>query len=269
MKMLQRIWEDIRQGENIDLYVTATIAIVLTALNIVGLAPQSWIAPISLAVLGLLAIATLGNRYKMEQVIQKLTQNAWRVSSLRIYEHWNVREVYDAVGSAKQSVVIVESWISEASVLSSYIKSASQYAGKPVQLLCYMLDPDSPFGAQRCAEVNCHSGDPDAKWSEKYRQKFDDAVRTFSLHLSRANVDMVVHKYASIWTFDNVNQAQRRLGSNLYLFNPTIEPIQAAWACFLPFTTTSLRGRGGSFIPSGRPGDFPRGLGVRAGVPNC
>jgi len=74
MQLLQRIWEDIRRGENIDLYVTVIVAVALTTLNLAGLAPQSWIAPINLAVLGLLAIATLVNRYKMEEVLRNLTQ---------------------------------------------------------------------------------------------------------------------------------------------------------------------------------------------------
>lgn len=74
MRILQRVWEDIRRGENIDLYVTVIVAIALAVLNLTGLAPQSWIAPLTLAVLGLLAIATLGNRHKVEEVINNLKQ---------------------------------------------------------------------------------------------------------------------------------------------------------------------------------------------------
>jgi len=79
MQMLRRIWEEMRRGENIDLYVTVIVAITLVVLNLAGLAPQSWIAPLTLAVLGLLAIAILGNRYKVEEVLCNLTQMPGRL----------------------------------------------------------------------------------------------------------------------------------------------------------------------------------------------
>lgn len=79
MEMLQRIWEDIRRGENIDLYVTVTVAIALAALNIAGIAPQAWIAPLNLAVLALLAVATLGNRHRFEGILKQMTRNTGSV----------------------------------------------------------------------------------------------------------------------------------------------------------------------------------------------
>jgi len=69
---LRRIWDDVRKGENIDLYVTVFAALVLAVLNIVGITSAEWIAPITLAVLGLLAVATLGNRYRIEKVLQEI-----------------------------------------------------------------------------------------------------------------------------------------------------------------------------------------------------
>jgi hypothetical protein len=70
MKILESIWKDIQQGENIDLYLTVSVALVLTLLNLCGIAPQSAIAPMTLAVLGLLAIASLVNRRKVEEMLK-------------------------------------------------------------------------------------------------------------------------------------------------------------------------------------------------------
>jgi hypothetical protein len=70
MRVLQRIWNDLRSGENIDLYITVVVAISLAILNVVGVAPQTYLAPITLAVLGLLAITSLGNRYRIEELLQ-------------------------------------------------------------------------------------------------------------------------------------------------------------------------------------------------------
>ena len=75
MRFLQRVWDDIKKGENVDLYVTVVVALGLALLNLVGLAPQNWLAPITLAVLGLLAISTLGSRYHFEELSRKIMQS--------------------------------------------------------------------------------------------------------------------------------------------------------------------------------------------------
>jgi hypothetical protein len=71
MQMLRRVWEDVRRGDNIDLYLTAGVAIVLTLLNVLGFAPQSLVASMTLAVLGLLAISSLVNRRKIDTMLAR------------------------------------------------------------------------------------------------------------------------------------------------------------------------------------------------------
>ena len=73
MKLLRRIWQDFRQGENIDLYLTVTVSIVLAVLNIVNIVPSPWITPLNLSVLALLAFAMLGNRYRVETILERVT----------------------------------------------------------------------------------------------------------------------------------------------------------------------------------------------------
>jgi len=73
MKFLRRAWHDIRRGENIDLYVTVLGAIVLSFLNILAITPATWVTPITLAVLSLLAISAVGNRHRTEEVLEKLS----------------------------------------------------------------------------------------------------------------------------------------------------------------------------------------------------
>ena len=74
MKLFQRIWNDIRAGENIDQYLTIVAAITLTILNLAGVSLQSYLAPFTLAVLALLAINSLGNRFKIEELIKKKSE---------------------------------------------------------------------------------------------------------------------------------------------------------------------------------------------------
>ena len=73
MNILQTIWEDVKQGENIDLYVTIIIAVLLPILSLMNLAPTTWIPSITLTVLALLAITNLVNRHKLDKVIENQT----------------------------------------------------------------------------------------------------------------------------------------------------------------------------------------------------
>lgn len=79
MKYFNRVWRDFRQGENIDLYLTVLISIIVTILNIIGLAPSTWIAPLNLAILALLSVSILGNRYKTESVLEKISSQNERL----------------------------------------------------------------------------------------------------------------------------------------------------------------------------------------------
>ena len=78
MQVLRRIWNDIKRGENIDLYLTVIVAIGLAILNVIGVAPKEDLPSITLAVLGLLAITSLGNRYRVEKLLQKEPQSIER-----------------------------------------------------------------------------------------------------------------------------------------------------------------------------------------------
>ncbi len=75
MKLLHRIWDNIRKGENIDQYLTIVAALTLTILNLLGLSFQSYLAPFTLAVLALLAINGLGNRYKMDEILERQSKS--------------------------------------------------------------------------------------------------------------------------------------------------------------------------------------------------
>ena len=71
MKKFQGIWDHIRRGENIELYVIVIVAFILVALSLFGVATERLVASITLAVLGLLAISTLGTRDYIEEQLRK------------------------------------------------------------------------------------------------------------------------------------------------------------------------------------------------------
>lgn len=75
MQMLEKIWADIRKGENIDLYLTVVVSLGVAALSLVGANVTPFIAPLTLAVLGLLAISSLVNRQRLEALTQRQLQS--------------------------------------------------------------------------------------------------------------------------------------------------------------------------------------------------
>ena len=76
MQIFRRVWDDIRQGENIDLYIAVPLAIALAILNLLGMTPTSLINPVTLVILGLLATALLGTRHAVGELSSKLAQTA-------------------------------------------------------------------------------------------------------------------------------------------------------------------------------------------------
>ncbi|NJN91443.1 MAG: hypothetical protein HC878_14465 [Leptolyngbyaceae cyanobacterium SL_5_14] len=76
MKLIRQVWEDIRRGENIDLYVAVPLAIVIAVLGILGITSSQLISSITLVILGLLATSLLTSRYAVKELSQKLTQTA-------------------------------------------------------------------------------------------------------------------------------------------------------------------------------------------------
>ncbi|MBS3955137.1 MAG: hypothetical protein KGZ88_19470 [Methylomicrobium sp.] len=76
MKLIQRIWSDFRAGENIDQYLSIILAITLVILNLLGFSFQDYFSPFILSILALMAINSLGNRHKIEELITRLSKTA-------------------------------------------------------------------------------------------------------------------------------------------------------------------------------------------------
>jgi hypothetical protein len=72
MKILRAIWDDLRQGENIDLYATIVVALIVSILNLLNnLALKDSLPAITLAILALLAVTNLVNRHKLDKAIRR------------------------------------------------------------------------------------------------------------------------------------------------------------------------------------------------------
>jgi len=78
MKIFQRIWGELRRGENIDVYLTIFIAAILSVASITGFyrPPSDTLTSILLGILALLAITNLKGRYAIEKLSEQLSNSA-------------------------------------------------------------------------------------------------------------------------------------------------------------------------------------------------
>lgn len=137
MKPLQRLWNDIRRGENIDLYVTVFFAIVLAALNIIGAASQEWLTSLNLALLALLAISILGNRYRLDSIYQKLTQNSEGV----LKRKWPEEQLDDELRKADDILLV---GVSLSRTIRTNLTLFDQRLQHGASIKVLLVDPSSP-----------------------------------------------------------------------------------------------------------------------------
>lgn len=74
MRYLQQAWKEIKQGENIDLYLVVIGAFLVSTLSLFGIISTGLTASVTLSVLALIAIATLKNRHEFEYGVQNLIE---------------------------------------------------------------------------------------------------------------------------------------------------------------------------------------------------
>lgn len=75
METLAQAWSEIKKGENIDLYLMVGAAFLVGVISLLGKASSALTSAVTLALLGLLAIATLKNRHEWGQAIDELVDH--------------------------------------------------------------------------------------------------------------------------------------------------------------------------------------------------
>lgn len=136
MKILQNIWRDIRRGENIDLYITVGIAIGLVVLNILGVTTDKFVAPVTLSVLGLLAITSLGTRHFIKEKLDSFQEKSSGLVSRSALPPLEER------GRDSKEIVIVGTTLYSALIPNLDFFEAKMKQGCKLRFL--LLDPESP-----------------------------------------------------------------------------------------------------------------------------
>ena len=70
LSFFKRIYQDVLEGQNLEVYLTLLVALVLLILDVFGLVSPNIVAAGTLATLALLAYSTLNNRQQMHQVAE-------------------------------------------------------------------------------------------------------------------------------------------------------------------------------------------------------
>lgn len=189
---LRSIWADISSGKNIVAYLLIVAAIVLPALNIAGVVTTDWMLRLVLPTLGLLLAGNILNR----RLLAKIADLPPEIS-VGVHQSWGSGEVYRALAGARESVVIVTSWVIDSAVLGDHIRRAAANLKTDLSVDVYMLDPKGPLGALRYAEIF-----PETKTEElpsKYKLRFEEAVADFRTKFKTvSNVKVKFSSYASM-----------------------------------------------------------------------
>ena len=134
---IKRVWTDIKQGENIDLYLTVIISLVLACLNVFGIG-QSKIGPITLAVLALLAFSSLANRRKLEETVDKLSRG-----QDVLLDHFPASREEDMIG-AKELWLI---GLTLNKTINSYYSRLYDKLNQGDRIRVLLVNPQSPYSA--------------------------------------------------------------------------------------------------------------------------
>jgi hypothetical protein len=139
MKFLRRAWEDIRQGENLDLYVTVAVSFLLIVLNILGVA-LSLSTPLSLTILALLAIAILGNRHRLETILRNLAKATHDV----FYGDFPDYVQQEIAEKIEQSADVLLMGVDLDETLNRHYCLLEQKLRQGSKIRAVLVDPDSP-----------------------------------------------------------------------------------------------------------------------------
>lgn len=104
MRLLRSVWQDIRSGENLDVYVTVIIAVLVAILSIFELVDQTIVLSTVLATLALVSVALLRNRHADDEIrttLARIEVGEDTTEQRRI--EYDLATVRDLVGSARKA----------------------------------------------------------------------------------------------------------------------------------------------------------------------
>ena len=211
MKFLNTIWNDLRQGENIDLYLTIAVAIAVSIFNLFSVAPEAWIPTLTLTVLALLAITNLVNRHKLDDVIQN--QNS---RELFIEEY--PETVYSDIKNAKE--LFLAGYHLSGTVIRLGTTIEEKLARKE-KVTVLLIDPDSD--ACKYANASLLYPTTDEQFSDQIRislNTFESIANKFPGYL---NIYLIDHPIPFGTYAMNIDSPNGRMYIELYAYKGGVD----------------------------------------------
>lgn len=219
MKSIKRIWADLRKGENIDYYLTIVVSIVVGVIGLFGFA-KNQIAPLTLAVLALLALAGLKSRYLSDELAEKLDKKLATDISLDEIFQYSAPVLRERLKSAKS---IYHNGVSLVGTSNGLLDVFSSCLASDGEIRLLLVDPESTGLEITAQRFEKHQD------VQKLKREVEHALDNFSV-LAKSNqknfqlrLFSAVPAY-SIWVIDN-GMPSAEIWVSLYSFRHKIEPV--------------------------------------------
>ena len=105
MKILRKIWDDIRTGQNLDIYVTVILSVVIAIFGVTGKATQEIIFSAILATLALISSGLLVSRHQNEETHKLIStiNNSTSLSESFFVGEDSISEIIQIIGKSRKA----------------------------------------------------------------------------------------------------------------------------------------------------------------------
>lgn len=136
---LQDIWNDIRKGQNVDIYLTVVVCGVLIILDIFDIVSQPIVLSGILAVLILVAVGTLANRQVNERIRDAL-DNLKSSPARNFFSEWDETNFRQRLPTARDVSLLA---VCNSQFVNSNVKGFSDFLARGGKLRCILVEPQS------------------------------------------------------------------------------------------------------------------------------
>jgi hypothetical protein len=198
MKYLRPIFRDI--AENFEWYLPVLYGAYLYFRLELGSITSNQLPEIIVSIVVGLAVSMRIDRSRRDKLARQVELLAHNASSTRVFKSWAEIDVLNLISSAKASIEILDSYYNEAPALVPLLNKALENGADRINLVIYMLSPDSRFGGQRLREHRDETCDKSEKAYEKEYGKLFEACVTSAVDnlMWNKRVKLTIQKYSTM-----------------------------------------------------------------------
>lgn len=140
---MKSIWDDIRNRENLDVYTTIGLAIVISILGAFGITSIEVVASTVLGVLGLISVSLLQNRRENERVLRSLSKLEAEISAVQYLKNrTDYPPLQETLANARMVCLMGPTLVNLFSSWSGYFRE-QQMVKHGTKFRVLIIDPES------------------------------------------------------------------------------------------------------------------------------